>query len=220
MVQVNMGIKERKERERGRRRQQIMVAAKRVFSKKSFNKATMEDIAKEAELSPGTIYLYFKNKEELFASLSLRILQYMSIRLEHVHNEKYKAPKEKLKALKEALYEVYEFDPLVLINMFHLQSSETLKNLSPHLLTDIKDLSRHSFKSMARVFEEGIEKGEFIDRHPVALADIVWALFSGVVLWEESKRLIDSKKDFLKSTLEIAFEIFNRGIETCPEAAN
>lgn len=220
MVQGNMGIKERKERERGRRRQQIMVAAKRVFSKKSFNKATMEDIAKEAELSPGTIYLYFKNKEELFASLSLRILQYMSIRLEHVHNEKDKAPKEKLKALKEALYEVYEFDPLVMINMFHLQSSETLKNLSPHLLTDIKDLSRHSFKSMARVFEEGIEKGEFIDRHPVALADIVWALFSGVVLWEESKRLIDSKKDFLKPTLEIAFEIFNRGIETRPEAAN
>jgi hypothetical protein len=73
---------------------------------------------------------------------------------------------------------------------------------------------------MARVFEEGIEKGEFIDRHPVALADIVWALFSGVVLWEESKRLIDSKKDFLTSTLEIAFEIFNRGIEACPEAAN
>ncbi|MGA7145605.1 MAG: TetR/AcrR family transcriptional regulator [Desulfobacterales bacterium] len=215
-----MGIKERKEREKGRRRQQIMVAAKRVFSQRSFNKATMEDIAKEAELSPGTIYLYFKNKEELFASLSLRILQYMSIRLEHVHNEKYEEPKQKLTALKEALYEVYEFDPLVLINMFHLQSSETLKNLSPHLLSDIKDLSRQSFKSIARVFEEGIEKGDFIDRHPVALADIVWALFSGVVLWEESKRLIDSKKDYLRSTLEIAFEIFNRGIETCPEATN
>jgi AcrR family transcriptional regulator len=220
MVQDTMGIKERKEREKGRRRQQIMVAAKRVFSQKSFNKATMEDIAKEAELSPGTIYLYFKNKEELFASLSLRILQYMSIRLEHVHNEKYQEPKQKLTALKEALYEVYEFDPLVLINMFHLQSSETLKNLSPHLLSDIKELSRQSFKSMARVFEEGIEKGNFIDRHPVALADIVWAFFSGVVLWEESKRLIDSKKDFLRPTLEIAFEIFNRGIETCPEATN
>jgi AcrR family transcriptional regulator len=220
MVQGNMGIKERKEREKGRRRQQIMVAAKRVFSQKSFNKATMEDIAKEAELSPGTIYLYFKNKEELFASLSLRILQYMSIRLEHVHNEKYKEPKQKLTALKEALYEVYEFDPLVLINMFHLQSSETLKNLSPHLLSDIKELSRHSFRSMTSVFEEGIEKGDFIDKHPVALADIVWALFSGVVLWEESKRLIDSRKDFLKATLEIAFEIFNRGIETCPEAIN
>lgn len=215
-----MGIKERKEREKERRRQQIMVAAKRVFSRKSFNKATMEDIATEAELSPGTIYLYFKNKEELFASLSLRILHYMNVRLEQVHNEKHQKPEQKIKALKEALYEVYEFDPIVLINMFHLQSSETLKNLSPNLLSDIKDLSRSSFGSMAKIFEEGIKKGDFIDRHPVALADIVWALFSGVVLWEESKRLIDSQKDFLKSTLEIAFEIFSRGIRTYPEPAN
>ena len=215
-----MGIKERKEREKERRRQQIMVAAKRVFSVKNFNRATMEDIAREAELSPGTIYLYFKNKEELFASLSLRILHYMSIRLEQVNNENFQEPEEKIKALKQALYEVYEFDPIVLINMFHLQSSETLRNLSPQLLSEIKDLSRSSFRSMAKIFEEGIKKGDFIDRHPVALADIVWALFSGVVLWEESKRLIDSQKDFLKSTLEIAFEIFRRGIRTYPDSIN
>ena len=217
MVQQTMGIKERKEREKGRRRQQIMNAAKRVFSEKSFNKATMEDIAREAELSPGTIYLYFKNKEELFASLSLRILQFMNIRLEHVYNEQGLGPEEKIKLLKETLYEVYEFDPLVLINMFHLQSSETLKNLSPKLLSDIKELSRSSFRSIARIFEDGIKEGKFIDRHPVALADIVWALFSGVVLWEESKRLINNRKDFLKSTLEIAFEILSHGIKTCHE---
>lgn len=212
-----MGIQERKERERDRRRQQIMIAATRVFSEKDFNKATMEDIAKEAEVSPGTLYLYFKNKDELFASLSLRILHYMNIRLQHVHREKDTEPEKKIEALKEALYDVYEFDPMVLINMFHLQSSETLKNLSPHLLSDIKDLSRSSFASMAEIFREGIDKGVFINRHPVALADIVWALFSGVVLWEESKRLIDNEKDYLKSTLEIAFEIFGRGIRTCPE---
>ena len=73
---------------------------------------------------------------------------------------------------------------------------------------------------MAKVFEEGMEEGLYIKRHPVALADVVWALFSGVVLWEESKRLIDSKKDFLKPTLEIAFEIFSRGIEINPESLN
>ncbi|MDJ0990367.1 MAG: helix-turn-helix domain-containing protein, partial [Desulfobacterales bacterium] len=36
-----------------------MVAAKKVFSIKGFTKTTMEDIAREAELSPGTLYLYF-----------------------------------------------------------------------------------------------------------------------------------------------------------------
>ena len=45
-----MGIKERKKREREMRRQQIMVAAKRVFSEKGYEKSTMEDIAREAEL--------------------------------------------------------------------------------------------------------------------------------------------------------------------------
>lgn len=207
-----MGIQERKERERERRRQQIIVAAKRVFSAKGFTKATMEDIAKEAELSPGTIYLYFKNKDELYASLSLRILQYLNIRLEHVAQQKGLSTDERIKALKEAMFDVYNFDPLVVINMFHLQSSETLKNLSPELLAEIKQLSQSSLKVISEIFAEGIQDGVFIEKHPVALADVLWALFSGVVLWEESKKIINGDKDYLKETLEVAFDIFGRGI--------
>ena len=207
-----MGIQERKEREKERRRQQIMVAAKRVFSDKGFNKATMEDIAQEAELSPGTLYLYFKNKEELYASLSLRILQYLLIRVEHVNEEKDAGPEEKLKSLVDAMYDVYEFDPLIIINMFHLQSSETLKNLSPQLMEEIKVLSRKSLGSIAQIFKEGVDQGIFIDRHPLALADTFWALFSGVVLWLTSKKIIDQRKDYLKGTLDVAFEIFRRGL--------
>ncbi len=208
-----MGIQERKEREKERRRQQIMVAAKRVFSERGFNKATMEDIAQEAELSPGTLYLYFKNKEELYASLSLRILQYLLIRVEHVNEEKDSGPEEKLKSLVDAMYDVYEFDPLIIINMFHLQSSETLKNLSPQLMSEIKELSRKSLGSIAQIFKEGVNMGIFVDRHPLALADTFWSLFSGVVLWLTSKKIIDEKKDYLKQTLDVAFEIFGRGIK-------
>jgi len=207
-----MGIQERKEREKERRRQQIIVAAKRVFSEKGFNKATMEDIAHEAELSPGTLYLYFKNKEELYASLSLRILQYLHIRVEHVNKEDL-LPEQKMDALVEAMYDVYAFDPLILINMFHLQSSETLKNLSPKLMAEIEELSRKSIGAIARIFEQGIDSGLFINRHPVALADIFWALFSGVILWTTSKKIFNEEKDYLKDTLKIAFELFSRGIE-------
>ena len=208
-----MGIKERKVREKGRRRQQIIVAAKRVFSNKGFNKATMEDIATEAELSPGTLYLYFKNKDDLYASLSLRILQYLLIRLEHVKGEPNLEPEQKLTALAKAMFDVYEFDPLIIINMFHLQSSETLKKISPQLLTEIKDLSRKCLGSLAQIFEEGSRKGVFLDKHPFALADIFWSLFSGVVLWESSKKIINPEKDYLKPTLEIAFEIFANGLK-------
>ena len=208
-----MGIQERKEREKERRRQQIMVAAKRVFSEKGFSKATMEDIAQEAELSPGTLYLYFKNKEELYASLSLRILQYLLLRIEHVNAMKPAGPDEKLKALMEAMYDVYEFDPLTIINMFHLQSSETLKNLSPQLLAEIKDLSGKSMGAISQIFKDGVAQGVFINRHPVALADTFWSIFSGVILWLTSKKLIDESKDFLKETLSVAFDVFYKGVK-------
>ena len=208
-----MGIQERKERERERRRQQIIVAAKRIFSEKGFNKSTMEDIAKEAELSPGTLYLYFKNKDELYASLSLRILQYLNIRLEHVNSSEDLGPEEKTGALIDAMFDVYDFDPLVIINMFHLQSSETLKNLSPTLLSEIEELSRKSLNVMASIFDDGIKAGIYVKKHPVALADIFWALFSGVILWESSKNLIDQDKDYLKDTLRTAFELFERGLK-------
>ena len=182
------------------------------FFGKGFNKATMEDIAKEAELSPGTLYLYFKNKEELYASLSLRILQYLHIRVTHVNKETTLSPDQKLAALMEAMYDVYDFDPLIIINMFHLQSSETLKNLSESLLAEIKELSQKSIGAIAKIFEEGMDKGIYVERHPVALADIFWSMFSGVVLWEASKKIISSEKDYLRSTLATAFELFERGI--------
>jgi len=207
-----MGIQERKQRERERRRQQIIVAAKRVFSEKGYSKSTMEDIAREAELSPGTLYLYFKNKDELYASLSLRILQYLNIRLEDVKKEKDIETRRKIAAIKEALFDVYQFDPMILINMFHLQSSETLKNLSSPLLENITELSRNSLTILAAIFKDDTGQDRYASHHPTAIADIVWSLFTGVVLWEESKRMIDNEKDFLKQTLDVAFEIFSRGI--------
>ena len=159
-------MRERKKKEN--RRRQILAAAQSVFSDKGFSGATMEDIARKAELSPGTLYLYFKNKEDLYASLCLRILAYMLVRLEGLAEET--EPLAKLRALKRILVDVYEFDGSALIDMFHLQSSETLRNISPELRAHIERRSRRALGEMARLFQEGISQGVFIDRHPVALA--------------------------------------------------
>ena len=207
-----MGIQERKEREKERRRQQIMVAAKRVFIEKGFVGATMEDIAREAELSAGTLYLYFKNKNELYASLTLRVLQYLDLRLEHLINDTESDLRAKISNIKNALFDVYEFDPLILRNLFHLQSSEVLKYLSPELIDEIKLIGHKALEKLAIIFQQGIKEGICSQHHPTAVADVVWALFSGVVLWETSKSTIDKEKDYLKPTLETAFEIFENGI--------
>ncbi|RKY57461.1 MAG: TetR/AcrR family transcriptional regulator, partial [Candidatus Latescibacterota bacterium] len=59
----------RREREREAHRREILEAAGRVFARKGFAGATMDEIAQEAEFSKAALYLYFKNKEDLFLSL-------------------------------------------------------------------------------------------------------------------------------------------------------
>jgi TetR/AcrR family fatty acid metabolism transcriptional regulator len=58
-----------RERLAAERRQHILEAAARAFASKGFAQATMKEIAVEAGIAPGTIYLYFKNKEDLLVSL-------------------------------------------------------------------------------------------------------------------------------------------------------
>jgi len=67
-----MGIQERKEREKQQRREDIINAAEKIFFKKGVQNATMDDVANEAELSKGTLYLYFKSKAELHFAICVR----------------------------------------------------------------------------------------------------------------------------------------------------
>jgi AcrR family transcriptional regulator len=207
-----MPIHERQIRDRERRRQQIIAASKRVFVSKGVSKATIKDIAAEAELSPGTLYIYFKNKDELYSSLSIRMLKHLSLRLQRVKERKEPNAEQRLSAVKDALWEAYVVDPPVFITLTHLQASETLENISPDLLEQILGLARQCLNTLSDIFEEGMKLGSFLDRDPQKVALILWALFSGLVLWEESKRTLDPHKDFLKSTLDMATEIFGRGI--------
>jgi AcrR family transcriptional regulator len=208
-----MGIEERKEREKEQRRQQIMDAAKKVFASNGFGGATIENIAEEAELSPATIYLYFKNKDELFASLNLRMLQALIARVENVSDQKNLSFEKKIKALEKALYEVYMTDPVNVVNVLRFQSKERLRNLSPELSSQIRDYTQKYMKAIAEIFENGVQEGIFLNRHPAAFADIVWGLFAGLVLLEDTKNGLNPGKDLLMPTLELAMEIIGRGIK-------
>ena len=68
-----MGIKDRKLREseekKELRKKQILTSARKLFSTHSFSDVSMADIANDCEISKGTLYLYFKTREELIFHL-------------------------------------------------------------------------------------------------------------------------------------------------------
>ncbi|MDD5496625.1 MAG: TetR/AcrR family transcriptional regulator [Candidatus Omnitrophica bacterium] len=67
----------RKERDRQLRRSDIFAAAEHIFALKGYHKATIRDIAKEAQYATGTVYLHFKDKDELYLSLFTEKLKTM-----------------------------------------------------------------------------------------------------------------------------------------------
>ncbi len=60
---------QRREREREHRYRTILSAAEALFAKKGFRKTSVDEIADRSEVSVGTVYFYFKNKEELLIHL-------------------------------------------------------------------------------------------------------------------------------------------------------
>ncbi len=70
-----MGITERKIREKEQRKTGIIDAAERLFFSRQYDDVSMDEIANEVELNKATLYLYFKNKEALFAAIVLRGIQ-------------------------------------------------------------------------------------------------------------------------------------------------
>ena len=92
-----MSIAERKQREKEEMRTLILDAARKVFLEKGYYQASIRNIAEEIDYSPGTIYLYFKDKDEIFHALHdegfRRMLDKMQP-LEHVAD-----PFERLKAM-------------------------------------------------------------------------------------------------------------------------
>jgi AcrR family transcriptional regulator len=77
-----MTIATRKQREKEEMRQLILEAAKKIFLEKGYEQASIRNIAEEIEYSPGTIYLYFKEKDEIFHELHeqgfRKLVEYMS----------------------------------------------------------------------------------------------------------------------------------------------
>jgi AcrR family transcriptional regulator len=83
-----MTIEERRSKEKESRRNAILAAAEKRFARAGFHVTTLDEVAADVDISKATIYLYFKNKEELFFSILEekfdQFIQSISKRLEGV----------------------------------------------------------------------------------------------------------------------------------------
>ncbi|MEE4351549.1 MAG: TetR/AcrR family transcriptional regulator [Desulfatiglans sp.] len=208
-----MGIKERKEREKRMRRQDIQKAAKILFTEKGYTATTMEDIAEKAELSPATIYQYFKNKQNLYSSLNVKAFSGLLDETRVISSNHTLSPEEKIVKFKDAMYKVFLGDALFLRNILHMQLEGLTDPSIEELLAELNLMFRNIMAEMVKIYDEGVQRGIFREGSGIGHADIMWGMFCGIMVLEEAKKTIKPKNDFFKTTLDQAFDIFLRGIK-------
>lgn len=96
-----MGVAERKQREKEQKRNAILDCAEKLFISKGFKDTSVDDIAHCAEYSKGTMYLYFKSKDEIFMNIFHRALNLMYTEFRN-SIKNYKTGKDQIYAIGDA----------------------------------------------------------------------------------------------------------------------
>lgn len=173
------------------RQQQILEAAIRVFAEHGFHDARMEDIAKESGLSKGAVYLYYKSKDAIIATL-LRTMFTWMMRGFRTTIEGGGTATERLQAMMGMFAD--EVDRMavampILLEFYALAARQaSVREFFAHVYEEFRD-------DLANLIREGIENGKFraVDPEEVALTflalteglTLIWAMNPRGLVWRE-----------------------------------
>lgn len=176
-----MGITERKLREKRQRKEMILEAARKLFQERGFLNVTISDIAEAAELSIGTLYLYFKNKDDIYAGLACLGSQKVDALLDNALHLKKKLSQKELVSFIEKFMRIYDdygcyFDIL----MFNFKGKGRI-NLSDGYASTLRETTQSSMMKSIQYFSRRLPKNR-TDKTEAARAAtfVVWALLLGL----------------------------------------
>ena len=197
----------RKEREQVARRNEILDTALRLFSQKGYHQTSMSEIARESEFSIGSLYNFFRSKEDLFFQLFKRNVDELEELVERAISQG-KDAKEKLEKLTGVLFEYFE-KKWQAFHILALNRQSFEWNLKDELAEVIRAKHLEFISTLSRIMAEGVKQGIFKRFRPEEMALAFMGLINGsLFFWIESGRgysLLNRKEQIL--------EIFFQGVE-------
>ncbi len=210
-----MTTAQRRAREKARRQQEILEAAREVFFEEGIHRATVDDVAARAEISKGTVYLYFQSKESILAHLLLEGLSTLLSQLETAY-----APQEPLSAeqhlrqLVEAYWQFSQTYPDYFRLLMALDRGRFRERVSDEMYQQIATESTRGLKLAARAIRQGVEKGAFTADDPLLAAGVLWGALNGALTVMANPVRQEMIPVEPKAVFDATFELFLRGLQT------
>lgn len=201
-----MGVKNRKEREQEARRQLILDSARELFKNKGFEAATVDEIAIKSEIGKGTVYSYFKSKDDIYLTIINSELDDLIDKLDIVSVNGLSS-QERLRGIFDTYVNFYKgYTGLIGKFISKDQLGHTAFRITD-LIAGLKLRANERYTIISRVLSEGIRNGEFIDIDTDKTAKIFMSLIMGLVTATEADQITE-----LESFHKPVFDIFFKGI--------
>lgn len=210
-----MGTDERRKRERRQRMEMILDAAAALIFSKGIDETSMDEIAEKAELSKGTLYLYFHSKKDLVAGLCNKGLNKLKSAFEKAVSTQ-KTGEEQLVAIGRAYFEFAEKDPDYYDLILYCFAEKQHVDLDRDPQFQFCHQTGHAIHQItATAIRAGLADGTVHTKyHPMELALLLWGQTTGVIqILQQNK--IHIEKDFnikIQRMIDIYFELIRNSI--------
>lgn len=139
----------------------ILDAAVRVFGEKGYKGATIRSLGRAAKVNSALLYYYYENKHKLFSESIRMIIQGLLDRFSRPH-QPFSSPRDRLTYLVETIFDYYTEHPermrlMAIVLTLH----------SPVLIETLSGFVAKKAIIPFEVIQEGIQKGEFKQAHPI-----------------------------------------------------
>ena len=176
------------------RKNQILEAAIAVFARLGFHASRMDDIAAQAGLSKGALYLYYKSKDAIIAAILKYFfsLEFKKLRT-LVETESSEPISEQLLRMNKHLAADFQWFSAVAPIMFEFYAVAARQK---EVRSFLKDYFKDYREALTRLIQHGINRGEFRPVHADQVAITITALYEGLtLLWMVDPQAVQWEKE-------------------------
>jgi len=189
-----MGLKERRQRERDARREMILEAARELLQEKGLDGASMNQIARRAELGVATLYSYFTNKEDLYVALQTEGIEMLREKMRKALKG-LSDPTAKLQAIARTYltFSQRNRNYYYIINYFGSSPEIIFK---PEQKRKIDQIVGGSMNLPREIIEEGIASGVFRQTNPMHAGIMFTGLIQGLTQLKKLEKTVFAEERF------------------------
>ena len=179
---IYLSSQERREKERENRRSVILKAARKLFFDRGFKSVTVDNIAAKAEVSKGSVYLYFKSKEEIYTQILINDNIAAFEDLKNKFSAKEAPAAELLLGFADNYinYFLNDNELFRILMTFMLHADDMI--LTDEQNSQLFQTTNDNIHFVSEILQKGVNSGEFSPTINIRQAqNAIWGLLNGVI---------------------------------------